>query len=193
MTAHIITPNEYRQMQWKNGRGSTLEVFAVRDDTDFLWRLSIATIEESCPFSNFPDHQRILIPLEGDPVQLQHDGGDPVTIKMLQPYRFDGAAQTACALLGKRAVDFNVMTSKSYGTSDARVASGPFSKTLELKRARHACIYVHRGAASVTVDGYVENLGESCTWMMQSPSGMTQRSAEVTGSSDCIVVMVTVA
>lgn len=75
---------------------------------DFLWRLSSARIEKASPFSTFPEHDRVLIILEGSGVRIVHQfspGEVEITdVLPLEPYEFPGDVPTDCVLLGARFV-----------------------------------------------------------------------------------------
>lgn len=71
----ILRARDYRMMPWKNGGGSTAEIAieppeAELAESDFLWRLSAAVIEESGPFSKFPGYRRILWAWKGEGLEL---------------------------------------------------------------------------------------------------------------------------
>ena len=57
-------------MPWKNGGGSTTELLVepagATLQTGFRWRLSMAALETSGPFSRFEGHDRTMVP-EGAP------------------------------------------------------------------------------------------------------------------------------
>ena len=75
-----ITPRTIRHgdcpvMPWKNGQGSTTELAieppgAALDGFD--WRISIAELRGSGPFSTFPGYDRIIVQLDGPPMILTH-------------------------------------------------------------------------------------------------------------------------
>jgi len=60
-----------------NGAGVTHEIEidalkSLNSDAPFLWRLSMADLTGSGPFSAFPDVDRILVLLHGDNVRKSH-------------------------------------------------------------------------------------------------------------------------
>lgn len=109
---------------WKNGGGSTREIACCPPGADlhrFDWRVSIATIDRSGPFSVFAGVDRCIVLLAGDGVALhapqagwQHRLDSP-----LQPFAFSGDDAVDCTLLGGASTDFNVMTRR--GTRRAGV------------------------------------------------------------------------
>ncbi|MGE0171675.1 MAG: HutD family protein [Oligoflexales bacterium] len=104
----IRTSKDFVQKPWKNGGGMTEELVAFPNAENYLWRISVASIRESGPFSLFEGFERVLIPLEGD-IVLKHDGTKPVKLEVLKPYYFKGDWKTQCTLESAQAKDFNVI------------------------------------------------------------------------------------
>ena len=116
----IIKASDYRIMPWKNGLGTTVEIAIEPADAkaggDFNWRLSVATIGASGPFSAFPGYDRVLVPLSGGTVELHHGNAAGTSVlKPFEPYLFKGEWETQCNLDAEVARDFNVMTKRSWG------------------------------------------------------------------------------
>ncbi|MBE3023943.1 HutD/Ves family protein [Janthinobacterium sp. BJB1] len=102
-----------RAAPWKNGGGSTMEI-AISPPAaglmEFDWRISLATITASGPFSSFPGIDRSLMLVDGDSVQLTLDGARKVTLSAAQPMLwFPGEAAVVAQVRGPT-TDFNVMT-----------------------------------------------------------------------------------
>ena len=98
-------------MPWRNGGGVTYEVAASPPDADlaeFDWRISIADVAASGPFSAFPDVDRTITLIEGDWMALTL-GGDRHRFGRREPFRFDGGSETVCEVPGPSR-DLNVMT-----------------------------------------------------------------------------------
>ena len=76
MTLRIFGPGDFRVMPWKNGAGSTTELLIDPPGATlaggFRWRVSMATVAESGPFSSFPGLDRTLLLLEGEGMELDH-------------------------------------------------------------------------------------------------------------------------
>ena len=94
---------------WRNGGGTTRELFAWPAAQAWQWRASVAEVTQAGAFSNFGGVQRWFAVLEGDGVCLTVDGHLHVLSKADSPLEFDGAAQTECKLLGGATQDFNLM------------------------------------------------------------------------------------
>lgn len=111
--ATFIPQECLRAAPWKNGGGSTMEIAispAGASLMEFDWRISLATITASGPFSSFPGIDRSLMLLDGDSVQLTLDGTRKVTLSAAQPMLwFPGEAVVSAQVKGAT-TDFNVMT-----------------------------------------------------------------------------------
>ena len=112
---------------WKNGGGSTREIVCnpQRSGLDsFDWRVSIATIAQSGPFSVFAGVDRNIMLLQGDGVRLHGAGGiDHRLDTAALPFAFPGDVALECTLLGLASTDFNVMTRR--GRAQAKVQVHP--------------------------------------------------------------------
>jgi uncharacterized protein len=107
-----LSPVDFRHMHWKNGGGLTREVAVWPPDArldSFAWRVSIADIEVGGPFSAFPQCDRVIVQLAGEPMGLTHEGGGETPLSLLVPHAFSGDDATTCRLAGP-ARDFNVIT-----------------------------------------------------------------------------------
>ncbi len=98
---------------WKNGGGDTREIVCQPPGAGvdgFDWRVSVATIATTGPFSAFPGVDRVIMLLDGVGVHLQGDGVDHRLDTPLAPFAFAGDAALGCSLLGGTSTDFNLMT-----------------------------------------------------------------------------------
>ena len=117
---------------WKNGGGSTREIVCWPPGAgmdSFDWRVSVATIARSGPFSVFAGVDRVIVLLEGDGVRLQSAGGIHHRLdQALQPFAFPGEEALHCTLLGGPSQDFNVMTRRKALRAEVTVlqAATPF-------------------------------------------------------------------
>ncbi|KAL2916081.1 hypothetical protein HK105_204505 [Polyrhizophydium stewartii] len=112
----IIRSEDYVHTPWKNGLGETAEI-AIHPPTrnfrkdQFVWRLSLSEVRDSCSFSLFPGYDITLfvlpesganVPLRGNLSALAYlhhnDHATPVAIKPLVPYTYRGEWPTACRM-----------------------------------------------------------------------------------------------
>ena len=65
----ILRAGSHRRMPWKNGGGITTEVAISPPEAtvnDFDWRISMAKVLASGPFSTFANIDRVLAVLDGE-------------------------------------------------------------------------------------------------------------------------------
>jgi environmental stress-induced protein Ves len=113
MGFNIVTPDQYRTVPWKNGKGSTLELMVekCRGEDEFVWRLSMAPVIANGAFSDFAHYDRTLILVEGNGITLNHGNGQcDVLKKKFDMAQFDGGWHTDVVLQAGDILDFNVMT-----------------------------------------------------------------------------------
>ncbi|MGZ5200711.1 MAG: HutD/Ves family protein [Telluria sp.] len=101
-------------VSWKNGGGSTTEIAIAPPEAgfdDFEWRISLATIANDGPFSQFPGVDRTLVLVEGHGATLDIDGEDRVVLCDDDPVLcFSGESHVVAKLNRGPTTDFNVMT-----------------------------------------------------------------------------------
>ncbi|MER8501819.1 HutD family protein [Mesorhizobium sp. M0213] len=113
----ILRAAEYRSMPWKNGGGVTTEIVVSPPGAgldDFDWRVSMALVEGSGPFSGFAGVDRTLALLEGEGMVLDIAGRPPVEItKGSAPLAFPADVPTQATLIAGPITDLNVMTRRA--------------------------------------------------------------------------------
>lgn len=132
---------------WKNGGGTTREIACWPPGAgmdDFQWRLSIATIAASGPFSAFPGVDRIIALLDGPGVRLATSDGavDHALNRPLEPFSFPGEAAIHSTVLGEASSDFNVMTRRSLLRAQMQVLRTPAS----IETAAHGMLLAVQGS-----------------------------------------------
>jgi environmental stress-induced protein Ves len=99
---------------WKNGGGSTTEITVFPPGAtfdDFDWRISLATITQSGPFSVFPGIDRTLTLVDGTGVVLDVGNERRVALSEREPVvAFPGETQITATVDDGMTTDFNVMT-----------------------------------------------------------------------------------
>ena len=118
----IVRRSSFTPIPWKNGGGITHEAIRVPPTGDaFLWRVSVAQIDSSGPFSDFAGYDRKMVLLRGHGIALEFGSGERCTLRRMGDWlEFDGAMSTRCELLDGPCVDFNLMVSQSL-RSAARI------------------------------------------------------------------------
>jgi environmental stress-induced protein Ves len=135
--ARIVRRSAFVKMPWKNGGGITHEAIRVPADGDsFMWRVSLAQIDRSGPFSGFAGYSRRMILLKGGGLELDFgDGRRRRLDKTGDLVEFDGALAPECRLLEGPCVDLNLMVAKSHAVT-ARIER--VQATLDMPEARGA-------------------------------------------------------
>ena len=113
--AMMLDPQEFTPVPWANGAGTTRELAAASDPSGQLsWRVSVADLLDSAPFSSLPGLDRIFLPL--GPVRLTIDG-DSVDVGAGEQVRFSGEAAVAVALRRPTRA-LNVMTARNEWSAE---------------------------------------------------------------------------
>ena len=118
---------------WKNGAGLTREIaFGGTNPVDFDWRISVAEVERSAPFSAFSGVDRCILLLRGAGMRLRSAGdAEPATrpaidhalTTPLAPFRFAGEVPLAATLVDGPSSDFNVMTRRGVWRSEVCIVN----------------------------------------------------------------------
>jgi environmental stress-induced protein Ves len=117
-----LTPADYTRQPWKNGLGTTTELWRLERNGKLLVRISQAAVVEDGPFSIFPGIERNLTVISGPGFRLTGDGID-LRCGLLKPVAFPGdVAVTATETGGRPSDDFNVMTACDLPLPDVTLA-----------------------------------------------------------------------
>lgn len=118
MPVHRFDRASLTATPWKNGGGVTREIVCQPPGVGmaaFDWRVSIAHIASSGPFSAFAGVDRVITLLEGAGVRLHSTDGavDHALDTPLVPFAFAGETPVTGTLLHGDCHDFNVMTRRA--------------------------------------------------------------------------------
>jgi environmental stress-induced protein Ves len=141
---------------WRNGGGVTRELAMWPDAGDWAWRMSVADVDKSGPFSKFEGIERWFAVLEGAGVQLDVAGVPHRVTAADAPLFFDGAAATGCELIGGKTRDFNLMVRRGSEPSRMVRVEGRFSETLNAMKT--IAVYAYGSMATVLFDDEVLQL-----------------------------------
>jgi environmental stress-induced protein Ves len=127
----VIRKSAFTASPWKNGGGVTHEALRVPAGADsYRWRVSVAHIDASGPFSDFAAYNRKMVLLQGAGIELSFaDRSRKILRKAGDLVEFDGALTAYCELLKGPCVDLNLMVSKA---DSAAVRVERFSESLVL-------------------------------------------------------------
>ncbi len=170
------SPSAYKVMPWKNGAGSTTEILISPENatlqSGFDWRISLAQVPTSGPFSSFPGYQRTIMLLRGDPMRLVHEGHGERLLRSFQPHDFHGAWKTEGILTGGPVEDFNVMVREGYGQAHVDVQKGSETPTFTLQNKLLYVIYSCRGTVTVELHNQHYKLAEQESLTIQDGSNI---------------------
>ena len=159
MRTTLLSPTDYRPMPWKNGLGTTHEIWVGRTAHDeatggFRARLSIATVSVGSPFSRFAGCDRVIVLLDGAGMRLDSGPGrQQVLSQPHQPYAFSGDWDTDCTLIAGPCRDFNVIVDRQRARAEVRVISLGPDQPATLIAGPHDeiwAMFVLQGAATVS-------------------------------------------
>jgi environmental stress-induced protein Ves len=149
MNIRHLTAKDYQRMPWKNGQGSTTQLIsAPAVDGNFHWRLSIAEVGQSGPFSDFSGYDRIITLIEGKGMVLTFNGSMKRRIdQAFAPLPFDGGWQTDCQLIDGPLRDFNLMVQRHWGYAVMSILRPGNGEKCEIGEAPVTLLHVFQGAA----------------------------------------------
>jgi environmental stress-induced protein Ves len=139
MTWQIISLADVPPSPWKNGGGVTRELVAWPSASHWRWRMSVAEVESSGPFSRFEGVQRWFVVLSGAGVRLnigaeaglaEQDNTHSLT-RASAPLCFAGELPVQCTLLDGPTQDFNLMLRRDHVSATMQRVSGELSATLD--------------------------------------------------------------
>jgi environmental stress-induced protein Ves len=114
----VIRRTSFKATPWKNGGGITHEAIREPEGDPFRWRVSVAQIDASGPFSEFTGYDRKMVLLQGAGIDLHFGDGTHRALRNVgELVEFDGALAAHCDLLSGPCVDLNLMVSKSDGAA----------------------------------------------------------------------------
>lgn len=106
---------ELPERPWANGRGVTVELVSADESALFYrpdfpvdgrWRLSLASLTVTGPFSPLPGIDRVHTPLADTVLTVD---GEAHRIPALTPFAFDGGADVVLTELSRRTLAVNLM------------------------------------------------------------------------------------
>lgn len=162
-----------RRVPWKNGLGTTREVAASPRGAGvgerFRWRVSLAAVDRSCPFSEFHGYERTILLVSGEGFELDFAGAAPprTLTRPLEACTFQGEWRTRCRLLGGPVEDLNVMVDRARASAAVEVVRGALTREV---RADAVLVVVADGPGEVEVGGETHALAPGDALRIDGPS-----------------------
>jgi environmental stress-induced protein Ves len=161
---------------WKNGRGLTREIAAHPAGAgidDFLWRVSMATVDTGGPFSVFPGIDRILTVLSGRMALSVQGMGRVLVDSDAQPFAFPGDAAADAVVLGIPVEDLNVMVRRGHGR--ASVERLDIDGVRDIDVSPTTMLLFHDAAADVECGSEHATVGPGDALLFDAPASSTVR------------------
>lgn len=118
---NIYNSNSFKVMPWKNGGGTTTEIYRHSRGEEIILRLSSANVSQNGPFSIFPNIDRILFLISGKGFRLDFDDHEVLLDRPHYPIEFQGEENINCTLIDGPCVDFNIMTNRHFAKSNLSI------------------------------------------------------------------------
>ncbi|MBA4099939.1 MAG: hypothetical protein C0484_24595 [Rhodospirillum sp.] len=169
MTGRILRASDYQRMPWKNGGGTTTEIWKSASPAgEMLWRLSIADVASDGPFSKFHGIDRWIMVVSGKGMELTIEGlGAKRLDRPFEPLFFPGDAKTDCRLIDGPIRDFNFMIARSFGRGTLHVSQLTAGMAAPLGE-NTAAIHVLAGNAAIETND-IQELAAGDTWIAEQP------------------------
>lgn len=120
-----FTLSELAEEPWRNGGGVTRTLARRDDGAQPLWRISVADVTGSAPFSRFDGLDRQAVLVEGQQVTLCCDRGSWTMKAVGDVARFPGELPVHADMQCHRARLWNVMADRARMRADVQVSSAP--------------------------------------------------------------------
>ena len=161
---------------WRNGGGVTRQLVAWPGTDDWIWRMSVAEVAQSGPFSRYAGVQRWFAVLAGGGVRLTLGEHTHELTHNSAPLCFDGVLPVDCQLLDGATEDFNLMVRTDAASAQMMRVAGAISFVLNAPKT--IAIYAMNTSAIVQFEGQsVEVPAHSLAWQALPAGAMVQLNA----------------
>jgi environmental stress-induced protein Ves len=152
MAPRLLRLAEYQRQEWRNGGGTTAEIWRERSSGDeFMWRLSMADVASDGAFSVFPDIDRHIILVHGKGMVLQHAGLPTHLLdRLFVPHAFPGDVATNCHLINGPCRDLNLMIRRDLGSGRLEIVRLAAGAQQALIDRSSVALFVLEGKVAVT-------------------------------------------
>lgn len=160
-----LTPSAYRVMPWKNGGGTTTELYlapapASLPDAPYLWRASIAEVASDGPFSPFPGCDRHIMCISGPGMILSGGPNGPIDLTTHDtPRSFSGDWPISSKLVAGPVRDFNLIAWRA-GVATSLTCLRP-SEPFRLDCEAPCHIFLYLISGELAANGQRFSAGES--------------------------------
>lgn len=156
-----LTPEGYRRIPWKNGRGELISI--DREGADrwesmgVAWHFGRTAIIEEGPFSDYTGYERLQVVIRGTGLVLVAPDHEIDLRVPMRPQRYDGGLAIRTVLEHGPVEVVNLIADRARFSIDLR--AGETGAQLHCRAGRHL-VYAPAGAAHVDIGGRVHALAE---------------------------------
>ncbi len=183
----LIRADQYTKMLWKNGAGFTLEIARSQGEADFEWRISMADVTTSGPFSLFPNKQRIISVLDGQGMVLHVDDLPAKTLNQGDIFAFHGESQVQSELVEGAIRDLNLIYDPAKFHARFQWLNDAAEQTF-ISSADLIFIFNQGGETQVSVEGDLFQLAAHETLKIERNAGVTSISFPKKQLKSCYVI-----
>ncbi|MFW1763588.1 HutD family protein [Acinetobacter calcoaceticus] len=183
----VLKADKYTKMLWKNGAGYTLEIARSQGDLDFDWRISMADVTTSGPFSLFTNKQRIITVLDGKGIELHVDDLPARSLKLGEIFAFHGESQVHSELVDGAIRDLNLIYDPAKFHARFQRVDGTEAQTF-LSSADLIFIFNSGSAAEVAIEEKAFLLAAHETLKIEKTTAITSVHFPQNWSKNCYVI-----
>lgn len=183
----LIRADQYTKMLWKNGAGFTLEIARSQGEADFDWRISMADVTTSGPFSLFPSKQRIISVLDGQGMVLHVDDLPAKKLSQGDIFAFDGESQVKSELVDGSIRDLNLIYDPAKFHARFQWLNDAAEQTF-ISSADLIFIFNQGAETEVNVDDHSFQIAATETLKIEKNSGVTSVHFTQNQPNGCYVI-----
>lgn len=176
----ILRHQNYQTMPWKNGLGTTREIYCERQDDRMIWRLSLALVSADGPFSNFAGLERILTVVKGKGLRLVGEEKTYVA-RPFEPVHFSGGEKITGLCDSTPIEDFNLIYDPEAVAAEVRVTEHPAGLLADVPAGATVIVHVFSGEISLGSNAILKS-EDTCILSDTNPE------IEVSDGARCAVV-----
>ncbi|OTU28105.1 hypothetical protein CAT59_08800 [Acinetobacter pittii] len=174
-------------MLWKNGAGFTLEIARSQGEADFDWRISMADVTTSGPFSLFLSKQRIISVLDGQGMVLHVDDLPAKKLNQGDIFAFHGESHVQSELVDGAIRDLNLIYDPAKFHARFQWLNDAAEQTF-ISSADLIFIFNQGAETEVNVDDHSFQIAATETLKIEKNSGVTSVHFTQNQPNGCYVI-----
>lgn len=171
LVVELLTPDDYRRIPWKNGRGELVVIDREGGDSwenmGVAWHCGRTAIVDEGPFSDYTGYERLQIVIRGAGLVLKAPDHDIDLREPMRVQRYDGATPIRTVLEQGPVEVVNLIADRARFAIDLRV--GETGAEMLCRPGRHV-VYTPTGDSLVDVDGRAYTLAKDYALRLRTAS-----------------------